>query len=64
MEVLQACPTGRRARTLDRLCLSAPWEHLGILPEELDEVTVEKEVCTSLIKLLPHDQTPERAGGQ
>ena len=42
-EVLKAHPTGRRgqgrARTLWRDCVSQlAWEHLGISPEELDEV--------------------------
>ena len=31
----------------------APWECLGILPEELEEVSVEREVWVSLLKQLP-----------
>ena len=44
-EVFLACPTGRRPRGRPRACWSdyvtrLAWEHLGILPEELEEMSV------------------------
>ncbi|TWW63109.1 hypothetical protein D4764_03G0001170 [Takifugu flavidus] len=57
-EVFRACPSGRRPpgrpRTLWRDYVSQlVWERLGILPDELEEVTGEREVWASLLKLLP-----------
>ncbi|PWA16842.1 hypothetical protein CCH79_00012754 [Gambusia affinis] len=57
-EVFQACPTGRRPkgrpRTRWRDYVSwLAWERLGIPPEELEQVAGEREVCASLLKLLP-----------
>lgn len=34
-------------------------ECLGALPEELEVVAVKREDCSYLLKLLPHNPTPE-----
>ena len=58
-EVFLACPTGRRPRGRPRTRWSdyvtrLAWERLGILPEELEEVSGEREVWVSLLRqLLP-----------
>ncbi|KAK3567833.1 hypothetical protein QTP86_027230 [Hemibagrus guttatus] len=48
-EVFRACPTGEEAPgktqdTLERLCLSLAWERLGVPPEELEDVSGEREI--------------------
>ncbi|KAK3508670.1 hypothetical protein QTP70_003319 [Hemibagrus guttatus] len=57
-EVFRACPTGKRLRGrprtrwrdyVSRLAL----ERLGVPPEELEEVSGEREVWASLLRLLP-----------
>ncbi|KAK3558103.1 hypothetical protein QTP86_009892 [Hemibagrus guttatus] len=57
-EVFQACPTGKRPRgrprTLWRDYVSQlAWERLGIPLEELEEVSGEREVWASLLRMLP-----------
>ena len=57
-EVFRACPLGRRprgrprTRWRDYVCGLA-WERLGVPPEELEEVSGEREVWASLLRLLP-----------
>ncbi|KAK3529274.1 hypothetical protein QTP70_024827, partial [Hemibagrus guttatus] len=54
-EVFWACPTGKRHRGrpwrdyVSRLA----WERLGVPPDELEEVSGEREVWASLLRLLP-----------
>ncbi|KAK7944758.1 hypothetical protein WMY93_000486 [Mugilogobius chulae] len=65
-EVFRACPTGRRPRGRPRTrwrdyVSRLSWERLGILPEELEEVCVDREVWASLLRLLPRDPTPDKA---
>ena len=57
-EVFLACPAGRRPRGRPRTRWSdyvtrLAWECLGVLPEELEEVSGEREVWVSLLRLLP-----------
>ncbi|KAK3524866.1 hypothetical protein QTP86_010089 [Hemibagrus guttatus] len=57
-EVFWACPTGKRPqgrpRTRWRDYVSRlTWERLGIPPEELEEVSRERGVWASLLRLLP-----------
>ncbi|KAK3546888.1 hypothetical protein QTP86_003816 [Hemibagrus guttatus] len=57
-EVFRACPTGKRPRGRPRTrwrdyVSRLTWERLGIPPEELEEVSVEREVGASLLRLLP-----------
>ncbi len=57
-EVLRARPTGRRLRGRPRTCCRdyvsrLAWERLGIPPEEQEEVSREREVWPSLLRLLP-----------
>uniref|UniRef100_A0A672GTN4 Reverse transcriptase domain-containing protein n=4 Tax=Salarias fasciatus TaxID=181472 RepID=A0A672GTN4_SALFA len=57
-EVFRACPTGRRPRGRPRTrwrdyVSRLAWERLGILPEELEEVSGDREVWASLLRLLP-----------
>ncbi|GAA6085164.1 receptor-type tyrosine-protein phosphatase F-like, partial [Tachysurus ichikawai] len=57
-EVFRACPTGRRPRGRPRTrwrdyVSRLAWERLGIPPEELEEVSGEREVWASLLSLLP-----------
>ena len=57
-EVFQARPAGRRPRGRPRTrwrnyISTLAWERLGIPQPELDEVAREKEVCGSLLTLLP-----------
>ncbi|KAK3575585.1 hypothetical protein QTP86_030518 [Hemibagrus guttatus] len=57
-EVFRACPTGKRPqgrpRTRWRDYVSRlAWERLGVPPEELEEVSGEREVWASLLRLLP-----------
>ena len=52
------CPTERRPRGRPRTRWSdyvaqLAWERLGILPEELEEVSGEREVWASLLRQLP-----------
>ena len=56
--VFLACPTGRRPRGRTSTCWSdcvtrLDWEHLGILPEELEEMSGEREVWVSLLPPRP-----------
>ncbi|KAK7916510.1 hypothetical protein WMY93_012271 [Mugilogobius chulae] len=62
-EVFRACPTGRRPRGRPRTrwrdyVSRLSWERLGILPEELEEVCVDREVWASLLRLLPPRPDP------
>ncbi|KAK3550782.1 hypothetical protein QTP70_004917 [Hemibagrus guttatus] len=55
--VFRACPTGKRPqgkpRTRWRDYVSRlAWEHLGVPPEELEEVSGEREVWASLLRLV------------
>ncbi|KAK3512930.1 hypothetical protein QTP70_029086, partial [Hemibagrus guttatus] len=57
-EVLRACPTGKRPRGRPRTrwrdyVSRLAWEHLGVPLEELEEVSGEREVWASLLRLLP-----------
>ena len=57
-EVFRACPARRRPqgrpRTRWRDYVSQlAWERLGVPPEELEEVSGEREVWASLLRLLP-----------
>ncbi len=57
-KVFRACPTGRRRRGKPRTrwrdyVARLAWERLGIPPEELEEVSGEREVWASLLRLLP-----------
>ncbi|GAA6083797.1 uncharacterized protein LOC111191400, partial [Tachysurus ichikawai] len=57
-EVSRACPTGRRPRGRPRTrwrdyVSRLAWECLDIPPEELEEVSGEKEVWAFLLRLLP-----------
>ncbi|KAK3517831.1 hypothetical protein QTP70_021018 [Hemibagrus guttatus] len=52
-EVFRACPTGKRPRGRPRTCwrdyaFRLAWERLGVPPEELEEVTGEREDAASL----------------
>ena len=38
------------------------WEHLGVPPEELEEVAGVRDVWVSLLKLLPPRPDPRRSG--
>ncbi|KAK3518725.1 hypothetical protein QTP70_008916 [Hemibagrus guttatus] len=56
--VFQACPTGKRPRGRPRTrwrdyVSRLAWERLGVPPEELEEVSGEREVWASLLRLLP-----------
>lgn len=62
--VLQACPTrgnlpredpGHVTETISEL----EREHIGILPEKLEDVAVETDIWTFLLKLQPRDPTSE-----
>jgi len=58
LEVLQASPTGRRARGRPRTrwrdyISQLAWERLGILQNELVNVAGERDVWVSLLGLLP-----------
>ena len=62
-EVFRARPTGRRPRGRPRTrwrdyVSRLAWERLGIPQEELDEVAGEREVWTSLLRLLPPQPDP------
>ncbi|KAK3518183.1 hypothetical protein QTP70_033879 [Hemibagrus guttatus] len=62
-EVFQACPTGKRPRGRPRTRLRdyvsrLTRERLGIPPEELEEVSGEREVWASLLRLLPPRPSP------
>ncbi|KAK3560563.1 hypothetical protein QTP86_010899 [Hemibagrus guttatus] len=57
-EVFRACPTGKRPRGRPRTrwrdyVSRLAWERLGVPPEELEEVSGEREVWASLLRLLP-----------
>ena len=57
-EVFRARPTGRRPRGRPRTrwrdyVSRLAWERLGVPPEELEEVSREREVWASLLRLLP-----------
>ncbi|KAK3538466.1 hypothetical protein QTP86_003694 [Hemibagrus guttatus] len=57
-EVFRACPTGKRPRGRPRTRWRdyvswLTWKRLGIPPEELEEVSGEREVWASLLRLLP-----------
>ena len=56
--VFRACPTGKRPRGRPRTrwrdyVSRLVWERLGVPPEELEEVAGERDVWTSLLRLLP-----------
>jgi len=38
------------------------WEHLGVPPEELEEVAGDRDDWVSLLKLLPPRPDPQRSG--
>ncbi|KAK3558314.1 hypothetical protein QTP86_014701, partial [Hemibagrus guttatus] len=64
-EVFRACPTGKRPqerpRTRWRDYVSwLAWERLEVPPEELEEVSGEREVWASLLRLLPPQIDPQR----
>jgi len=44
--------TPGKTQDTEGLCLSLAWEHLGVPPDELEEVC-EREVWESLLRLLP-----------
>ncbi|MEJ4846145.1 hypothetical protein SKA08_15585, partial [Enterococcus faecium] len=57
-EVFRACPTGRRPRGRPRTrwrdyISRLAWERLGVPPAKLEEVAMEREVWTSLLRLMP-----------
>ncbi|KAK3528856.1 hypothetical protein QTP70_011737 [Hemibagrus guttatus] len=57
-EVFRACPTGKRPRGRPRTHWRdyvswLAWERLRVPPEELEEVSGEREVWASLLRLLP-----------
>ncbi|KAK3515128.1 hypothetical protein QTP70_007237 [Hemibagrus guttatus] len=57
-EVFQACPTGKRPRGRPRTrwrdyVSRLAWKRLGVPPEELEDVSGEREVWASLLRLLP-----------
>ncbi|KAK3528214.1 hypothetical protein QTP86_026677, partial [Hemibagrus guttatus] len=57
-EVFRACPIGKRPRGRPRTrwrnyVSRLAWERLGVPPEELEEVSGEREVWASLLRLLP-----------
>ncbi len=57
-KVFRAHPTGRRPRGGPRTCwrdyvYRLAWKRLGVPPEELEEVSREREVWASLLRLLP-----------
>ncbi|CAM4544523.1 unnamed protein product [Leuciscus chuanchicus] len=57
-KVFRARPTGKRPRGRPRTCWRdyvsrLAWERLGVPPEELEEVSREREVWASLLRLLP-----------
>ena len=56
-EVFRACLTGRRPQIRPRTCWRdtpwLAWEHLGVIPEEQEEVAAEKKCWPSLLKLIP-----------
>ncbi|KAK3540137.1 hypothetical protein QTP70_026880 [Hemibagrus guttatus] len=57
-EVFRACPTGKRPRGRPRTrwrdyVSRLAWERLGVPPEELEEVSGEREFWASLLRLLP-----------
>ncbi len=57
-KVFRARPTGRRPRGRPRTrwrdyVSRLAWERLGVPPEELEEVSREREVWASLLRLLP-----------
>uniref|UniRef100_A0A673CRG3 Reverse transcriptase domain-containing protein n=1 Tax=Sphaeramia orbicularis TaxID=375764 RepID=A0A673CRG3_9TELE len=62
-EVFQTCPAGRRPLGRPRTCWRdyisrLAWERLGVPPEELEEVSGEREVWASLLRLLPPRPDP------
>ncbi|KAK3511307.1 hypothetical protein QTP70_000398 [Hemibagrus guttatus] len=57
-EVFRACPTWKRPRGRPRTrwrdyVSRLAWERLGVPPEELEDVSGEREVWASLLRLLP-----------
>ena len=63
VEVFRARPTGRRPRGRPRTrwrdyVSRLAWERLGVPPEELEEVCVDREVWVSLLRLLPPQPNP------
>ncbi|MEQ2314527.1 hypothetical protein AMECASPLE_013049 [Ameca splendens] len=52
---------GTAQDTLEGLCLSEAWEHLGVPLEELEEVSGERDVWLSVLSLLPPDPVPDKA---
>jgi len=65
-EVFRARPTGRRPRVRPRTrwrdyVSRLVWDRLGVPPEELEEVAVDRDVWVSLLKLLsPRPDPPEK----
>ncbi|XDV53670.1 hypothetical protein PO909_022108 [Leuciscus waleckii] len=65
-KVFRARPTGRRPRGRPRTrwrdyVSRLAWERLGVPPEELEEVSREREVWASLLRLLPPRSGPGQA---
>ncbi len=66
-EVFRVRPTGRRPRGRPRMrwrdyVSRLAWEHLGIPPEEQEEVSREREVWAALLRLLPPRPGPRISG--
>ncbi|KAK3531087.1 hypothetical protein QTP70_010370 [Hemibagrus guttatus] len=64
-EVFQACPTGKRPRGRPRTpwrdhVSRLAWERLEVPLEELEEVSGEREVWASLLRLLPRDPASDK----
>lgn len=62
-KVFRACPTGKRPHGKPRkrwrdYASELAWRHLGVPPEQLEEVCVHWEVRASLLRLLPSRPSP------
>ena len=58
-----SCPRRMTQDTLEGLCLSVAWEHLGVPSDSLEEVSVDQEVLASLRRLFPPDPTQDQVVG-